>query len=417
MKQIFISINRHKIDKTPQMVRQNNYSVVNMLSVTGALISAQQQIVNPILGIYVNEYLNISPSLVGYVFTIFSFSALMTKIFNFLINRNEKIIRIMFIFGLLVNSVVPVGYVFTAEYATLLFLRLAHGAAFAYDTVLMLTIAGQENGKTDVSRAIYRYTTFLALGLTVGPVVGTLSVMAFGIKNTILASALVGVGALVTGYKTGKHIPQVKNMEITSFFKTMARELGNGPLLTAATAYLSYNIAYGAVLAYSPLIARKEMGLSENIVTVLFLVYYSSALFSRAILSSLLPSFRIYIFYAIILAISAAGTLLISTMRSPILFSAGYFIMAIGHGMSFPLSSMIVALRYEDNLVRLVANSVVMSMWDAGMMLGPIISSLLLAIMPLDMVLVPMVFFPLAGCLGLLTAMVGGKRHGSTKDK
>jgi predicted MFS family arabinose efflux permease len=412
----FILINQ-RIQIIFTMVRKDSYSLVNTLSVTGALISAQQQMVNPLLGIYVNEYLNVTPSLVGYVFTLFSLSALLTKFFNFLISRNEKVIRIMFVFGLFVNSIAPVGYAFTNDYSTLLFLRIVHGVAFAYDTVLMLTIAGHENGRNDVSRAIYRYTTFLALGLTAGPVAGTMSVMAFGVKNTILVSAFLGTCALVIGYGVEKHIPKVEKTEITMSIRSMARQLSNGPLLTAAAAYLSYNIAYGAVLAYSPLIARKEIGLSENIVTVLFLVYYSSALISRAILSRLLPKFKIYVFYAVILAVSAAGTFLIATVRSPVLFSVGYFIMAVGHGTTFPLSSLIVATRYGDSLVRLVANSVVMSMWDAGMMLGPIISSLFLIFMPLDMVLGPMVFFPIAGCLGLLTRAVGGGRHGSTTDR
>jgi predicted MFS family arabinose efflux permease len=184
----FILINQ-RIQIIFTMVRKDSYSLVNTLSVTGALISAQQQMVNPLLGIYVNEYLNVTPSLVGYVFTLFSLSALLTKFFNFLISRNEKVIRIMFVFGLFVNSIAPVGYAFTNDYSTLLFLRIVHGVAFAYDTVLMLTIAGHENGRNDVSRAIYRYTTFLALGLTAGPVAGTMSVMAFGVKNTILVSA------------------------------------------------------------------------------------------------------------------------------------------------------------------------------------------------------------------------------------
>jgi len=93
----------------------------------------------------------------------------------------------MFVLGVIVNSIAPAGYAFTADYAALLlFLRIVHGVAFAYDTVLMLTIAG--NGRNNVSRAIHRYTTFLALELTAGPVVGALPVMAVGVKKRIWPS-------------------------------------------------------------------------------------------------------------------------------------------------------------------------------------------------------------------------------------
>ncbi|MEM2035726.1 MAG: hypothetical protein QXL42_06250, partial [Candidatus Caldarchaeum sp.] len=94
----------------------------------------------------------------------------------------------------------------------------------------------------------------------------------------------------------------------------------------------------------------------------------------------------------------------IAASRNSFVFASGYVLMAVAHGLSFPLSSLIIARRFENSSLRLTANSVLMSMWDTGMMLGPVICSASLVFVALDHVLLPMAVFPLAGCLLMITA-------------
>ncbi|MEM2871448.1 MAG: MFS transporter, partial [Candidatus Caldarchaeum sp.] len=284
-------------------------------------------------------------------------------------------------------------------------LRIIHGAAFAYDTVLMLTIAGHNSDRNNLLRAIQRYTTFLAVGLTVGPIVGTVLVWIVGIRDTILASSLMGLGAFLTGLRAAR---QTLNEPTQDYSGTSAnalvKQLKDRVLASTSLAYLSYNIAYGGVLAFSPLIARREVGLSESMVTVMFFLYYVSALSARSTMSTLISRMKVQTVYVSILLISAVGAVFIAASRNPFVFASGYVLMAVAHGLSFPLSSLIIARRFENSSLRLTANSVLMSMWDTGMMLGPVVCSASLVFVPLDQVLLPMTVFPLAGILMMTMA-------------
>ncbi|MEM4716161.1 MAG: MFS transporter [Candidatus Caldarchaeum sp.] len=385
---------KHQSDKT-----------VNSLSATGFFISAQQQMVNPVIGIYANETLNVSPALVGYIFTVFSLSSLATKLSSFFIMSRKKVVNPLFVSGLLISVLAPVGYVAVDDYTVLLLLRIIHGAAFAYDTVLMLTIAGHNSDRNNLLRAIQRYTTFLAVGLTVGPIVGTVLVWIVGIRDTILASSLMGLGAFLTGLRAAR---QTLNEPTQDYSGTSAnalvKQLKDRVLASTSLAYLSYNIAYGGVLAFSPLIARREVGLSESMVTVMFFLYYVSALSARSTMSTLISRMKVQTVYVSILLISAVGAVFIAASRNPFVFASGYVLMAVAHGLSFPLSSLIIARRFENSSLRLTANSVLMSMWDTGMMLGPVVCSASLVFVPLDQVLLPMTVFPLAGILMMTMA-------------
>ncbi|MDW7978531.1 MAG: MFS transporter [Candidatus Caldarchaeum sp.] len=383
--------------------RQPFDRTLKSLSATGFFISAQQQMINPVIGIYANESLRVSPALVGYIFTLFSLSSLLTKLSSFMITTRRRVANPLFVSGLLISVFAPVGYVLVEDYVALLILRIVHGAAFAYDTVLMLTVAGHTQDKNELLNAIQRYTTFLAVGLTAGPVIGTASVSLFGVRQTLLASSAMGVGAFITGFRSVRLVFDKSDTPTsTSSKQSTLKPLRDRVLIYTSLAYLSYNIAYGGVLAFSPLIARKEIGLTENLITVLFFLYYFSALLSRAMLSKLISRIKVQTVYQLILLISAVGALLIAVFRSPAVFASGYVLMAVAHGLSFPLSTLIIARHYENDAARLTANSILMSMWDAGMMVGPLVSSAFLAIIPLNFVLIPMVVFPVAGCLFMI---------------
>ncbi|MEM1937749.1 MAG: MFS transporter [Candidatus Caldarchaeum sp.] len=390
---------------TPREDKHQSDRIVNSLSATGFFISAQQQMVNPVIGIYANETLHVSPALVGYIFTLFSLSSLATKLSSFFIMSRKKVVNPLFVSGLLISVLAPVGYVAVDDYTVLLLLRIIHGAAFAYDTVLMLTIAGHNSDRNNLLRAIQRYTTFLAVGLTVGPIVGTVLVLLLGVRDTILASSLMGLGAFLTGLRAaGLALKEPAQDYSGTSAKALVKQLKDRVLASTSLAYLSYNIAYGGVLAFSPLIARREVGLSESMVTVMFFLYYVSALSARSTMSTLISRVKVQRVYVAILLVSAVGAFLIAASRNSFVFASGYVLMAVAHGLSFPLSSLIIARRFENSSLRLTANSVLMSMWDTGMMLGPVICSASLVFVALDHVLLPMAVFPLAGCLLMITA-------------
>jgi predicted MFS family arabinose efflux permease len=380
--------------------KNNVEKTLNNLSAAGFFISTQQQMINPVIGLYANEVLQVQPALVGYIFTFFSFSSLLIKLGSYFIVKWRRIVYPLFVPGLLISVLAPLGYVLARNYALLLALRIVHGAAFAFDTVLMLTIAGHRSDGTSLLKAIQRYTTFLAVGLTTGPIIGTFTVSLLGVGNTIMLSSLMGVGAFFTGFKTAKTV--LADNSVIDTEKTggkTASQLKDRVLAITSFGYLSYNISYGGVLAFSPLIARRELGFSESLVTIMFLIYYMSALLARASLSRLLKRLKAETIYEVILLASAIGVVFIALLRDPFIFASGYVLMAMAHGLSFPLSSLIVAQHFKNDQVRLTANSVLMSMWDTGMMLGPLICSVFLSFLPLNQVLVPLVMFPLAGCL------------------
>jgi len=78
------------------------------------------------------------------------------------------------------------------------------------------------------------------------------------------------------------------------------------------------------------------------------------------------------------------------------LFILGFELTAFGHGFIFPLTALVVAKTIPPEL-RMLGNSIYLSSWDAGLMIGPLVSSALTAALPLRETIAVMAITPMIG--------------------
>ena len=64
----------------------------------------------------------------------------------------------------------------------------------------------------------------------------------------------------------------------------------------------------------------------------------------------------------------------------------GTYLVAIAHGLTFPLTAMITAHVVPPNL-RIIGNSIYLTSWDIGNLFGPIVVASLLYVAPLPIAL------------------------------
>lgn len=156
----------------------------------------------------------------------------------------------------------------------------------------------------------------------------------------------------------------------------------NDGLRLSTIIYLCYTIAFGVILAYAPIVAKLDLNIPEVGITSLFFGYFAITLICRASLMRILRIISLPRLLMLSLSAAAAGIFTMGISTSLALFVLGFELTALGHGFIFPITAMIVAKTIPPEL-RLLGNSIYLSSWDAGLMIGPLISSGLTAVLPL----------------------------------
>ncbi|MEM2293369.1 MAG: MFS transporter, partial [Nitrososphaerota archaeon] len=170
----------------------------------------------------------------------------------------------------------------------------------------------------------------------------------------------------------------------------------NDGLKLSTLIYLCYTIAYGVVLAYAPVVGKLDLEMREENITLLFFGYFAITLICRALLPKILRGISITRLLLISLSAAAAGLFTMGISASLVLFVLGFELTALGHGFIFPLTAMIVAKTITPEL-RMLGNSIYLSSWDAGLMIGPLFSSALTVSLPLRATIAVMSSTPVIG--------------------
>ncbi|MEM3448829.1 MAG: MFS transporter [Nitrososphaerota archaeon] len=369
-----------------------------LLAFTGFIVTTSGQMSAPILSLYALSHLRASTAEIGLIFSIFSLSSLVVRLLMGLIFTGDFLMKAL-IAGLVINSSSMISYAVAPNVPALVGIRAIHGAAFAFDVTTMLTLSSLvASSDQEVSSSLSRYTTGVALGLMLGPAIGTLTVTALGLRYTLVAAGIASIPAIIAASilfreSRGMCIWPDSRRPSTNDLKML---FYNDGLKLSTLIYLCYTIAYGVVLAYAPVVGKLDLEMREENITLLFFGYFAITLICRALLPKILRRISITRLLLISLSAAAAGLFTMGISASLALFVLGFELTALGHGFIFPLTAMIVAKTITPEL-RMLGNSIYLSSWDAGLMIGPLFSSALTVSLPLRATIAVMASTPMIG--------------------
>jgi MFS family permease len=339
----------------------------------GLLISAYFQMASSILAIYAKEQLGASISDVALVVSAFYATS---AISNFLIGvfakwRNPKLTLSI---SLSLMLIAPISYGLARAPLTLIAARCLEGFAFAlYSTTALTLCSTSSNSPSERDASIVAYTSSLALGMMVGPAIGSLVVAELGLRNAFFLAALFPAAAiaLVSLSMRGSDISLAPRKGRGS---RSGGVLANRAFLAAAGVYWAFAIIYSVLLAYATIYAKEGLSFASDRVALLFFGYFSMTALGRLFIGRLV----LRIGKRRALASSAAGAIALlaiaSTSRSPELFALAFILMGIHHGIIYPTGAMIIADAIgPESLVR--TNSFYLLSWNLGAIIGPIFAS------------------------------------------
>jgi len=353
----------------------------------------------PIIPVYLYRDLGASEQEVGLIIPLAFLTSALLRIPSSL--KIKRRILSTLVTGLALNALAIAGYGVSWNPLSFAMFRIMHGVALALNYTLLLTVAGLLAKPGETEKAVTSYTTALALGFWIGPLIGMILREAAQLRYVIFATALLGalpIMFMIT-LLTGSRL----HMEDAAGEGLSLRDVLRPSNILLALVYLSFSLVSGAVFAYGPLKAKIEFGLVDQLIIAFFLIYYFAAFIARlALLKSrrLLESFGLRRLIMLGLLTSALGTSIIGFSRSLSWFGLGLGLAGLAHGLIFPLTASAVALTTPLRL-RILGNSFHLTAFDIGSLTGSAVASVLVGFMPISYSLASISISPLLGLLAL----------------
>ena len=371
-----------------------------LLSLTGFFVSTSIFMIAPMFSVYAYGYVGASEVEVGAITAAAFLTALFIRI-PFSLGLKTEYFHIALIGGLIANSLALAGYGFSINIPMLLLFRVLHGVAVALDYTLMLTLSSMiAPGQTDTTSSIESYSMSLALGLVMGPSIGSLLLSFIDLRMLMYVSALIGVGAIISGIFFARSIHgfwygfQVGRIR----WRDVLRLLRSRRVMAPATTYFSFTLAYGAFIAYMPLRAKLDLLISDQGLTVLFSTYYLVVFIIRLFIGRLRRHFgSIKLLYAA-LSMAASGILASAFAPNYLLLATGFMMTGMSHGLIFPITASVAARTTPPDL-RNMGNAAYLTSFDVGNIVGPSMASFMVGFIPLSLTVAFMAVFPLLGML------------------
>lgn len=354
-----------------------------ILDYTTFLLTVSFQLTLPILPIYLYAVLGASQQEVGVIVALASISSALTRIPSSILVMKENALGI-FLFSIGLNTVALLGYTLSVNPWMLALFRILHGASFALSYTLMLSFASLIVQPDGASKSIMNYTASLALGLWVGPATGVLLSSFLDLRMLMLSATLISLAPIFLGVVFVKKKPMFwgdiyYSKTAIDVFKIILKR----PLLLPTTLYLLYSTVVGALLAYAPLKASNSFGIPDQMVIFIFTGYYFVAFLLRSVLSRPIPRLGDITLLRLAMISCTLGIFIAGITDDVWLFILGIYLVAVAHGLTFPLTAVIMAHVVPPNL-RIIGNAVYLTSWDVGGLLGPIVVASLLYFAPLS---------------------------------
>ena len=366
--------------------------------------------IQPIVPIYLYHDLGASEQAVGVITALMAFTSVFLRVPCAVCIKGRKILAAT-VLGLGLNAFSLFGYGLSWSPLIFAVFRAVHGAAIALNYTLLLSLSSMIAQDDRLDEAVTGYTISLALGLWLGPAFGTVLRSFIGLREFMFAASTLAIisvlGGLVLLIDLRKTWPKTVSSERLSL-----RDLMKPVNINASLIFLSFIFAFGALSAYAPIKAKLELGLTDQVIMLLFTLYFFIVFVMRLLLlkaRKLRSSIGALKLLALSLGIGGLGLIILGLGWNFPLFVLGLCLAGSAHGMVFPLTASLIAKETPPQL-RVVGNSIYLTSSDLGNLLGPVFVSGMLGFTSLSISLAAASIPPL---LGLLAAKklrnLGGK--------
>lgn len=333
-----------------------------LLFITNLLVLAAFYASIPIIPIYCQE-IGITGSKIGIVLTAMSVATILFRpVAGYLLDNFNRY-RVYLVFLALFCLSFPAFIVFPL-FGALIVIRLYMGAVYSVCGSATMTLASDVLPGSKITQGISRFAFTVSIGMALGPYVGIQVQNNMSSKASFLTIFAITVAALICVSCCRIHYPKVERKKFS------VRDSIYGPALPFMFNMMFLMIPYGAVIAYSSILAQ-EKGL------ISFLPYFYIFLVVGMLVSKLSTQRMIdagkhrSLVYAslVILIVTMASYLFLSTGVH--LLSAGFFF-GLGYGILQPLFQSFVT-GTTPAPKRGIANATYMLSYDVGIGIGSLL--------------------------------------------
>ncbi|OEU69435.1 MAG: MFS transporter [Desulfovibrio sp. S3730MH75] len=336
----------------------------------------------PSLPLMIKE-LEISPSSIGLVFTIFTlpgiFFAPLAGIFADRIGRKKILVPALLLFG-----IAGVACYFAPDYKWLLGLRLIQGIGAASIGVINLTIIGDLFTGDDRIRAMGLNASVLSIGTAIFPALGGVLAQINWQAPFLLAFVAIPLAWVVT-YKLENPEP-ASNGAFMKYLKEALNGMKNKQVLGLFAIFtLTFIILYGPIITYLPILLNSRFDASPLMIGFVI----SSASFVTAIAASQMGRLLNIMSQTRMIALSAfayaAAMVMIPESTSALWCIIPVCFFGLGQGLNLPNSmSMLTAIApMEQRAIFMAINGMLLRV---GQTIAPILMGLIYAGFGLDSV-------------------------------
>jgi len=342
---------------------------------------ASSSVVAPILSIYVKDVINAPVEMVGLVTAVFFIASALAKIFLGVLAGGKKTITFLLL-AFVIFSVCPTLYPLTDSVIVLIFLRVVQGFAYAFIGTASLILATLTISSVERDKGLGAYTGSLSLGFLAGPAVTTFSIPYFGISNTFYFSSLMGFVGIFAAFFLNRKISAIEKdwqiIGVTVNRESLRSKISaitrNKMFGIAFVGNFAFFILFGVILAYAPLYAKEILNFNDELVSVLFLMYYLATTVTRLSVGRIVGRIRKSTLVIISIGLAALFSFALAISVDDFAFAGIFALIGAIQGLLFPVGSMLIADHIQPSR-NVLANSLYVMGLDFGQGMAPLITA------------------------------------------
>lgn len=333
-----------------------------LLFITNLLVLAAFYASIPIIPVYCQE-IGITGSKVGIVLTAMSVATILFRpVAGYLLDNFNRY-HVYLIFLALFCLSFPAFLVFPV-FAMLIVIRLYMGAVYSVCGSATMTLAGDVLPPTKITEGISRFAFTISIGMAVGPYVGIQVQNYLSSKASFLTVFAITVLAFICVFSCRLKYPKVKRNKFSvkdSIYKPAFPFMFNMMFLM---------IPYGAVIAYSSILAQEKDLMSVLPYFYIFLVV--GMLISKISTQKIIDAGKHRVLVCVSLVILILTMISYAWLSTGLHLLAAGFFFGLGYGILQPLfQSFVTGTTPVQN--RGVANATYLLSYDIGIGLGSLL--------------------------------------------
>ena len=342
---------------------------------------APSSVIAPILSIYIKDVMQAPVEMVGLVTSAFFISSALAKLILGFFAGGKRTISFLLI-SFIIFSVCPALYPLTRDVFVLTVIRTVQGFSYAFIGTASLILAALTISSLERDKGVGIYTAFLSLGLLAGPLITTFSIPFFGVSNTFFFAALAGLVGIYAAYILNRKFSEIERdwqvigvrVEREPLKNKILAIIRNRMFATAFIGNLSFFILFGVILVYAPLYAKGNLNFSDELVSMVFLLYYVATTLTRLNVGKIVQKVSKDKLLLLGTALSVLLAFSLAYFKNGYVFAAVFAMIGAVQGILFPVGSMLIAERIHPSR-NVLANSLYMMGIDMGQGIAPLITA------------------------------------------